>query len=298
MTGFETPGTRPDSVILAHCYQPGFIQDIADLVGDSFQLARAAAERPEKTILFAGVGFMAETAAILAPHKDVFLVSEGAGCPMAAMITPKQLIEFRNRYPGSPVMCYVNSTARIKALSDVCCTSSTAVAIAEKLATDHPILFVPDAHLGQFTAERSGRRIIPWNGFCNVHVRLKPGDVHRGRREHHDGIVMVHPECEGRVRDLADHVLSTGGMLALAAGITGRTFLVGTEIGLIHTLRRANPANSYVPLSMELVCPNMKMSTMDDLEAVFSGGRTPVRVPECIAGPAGKALRRMLELAS
>lgn len=298
MTGFETPVTRPDSVILAHCYQPGFIQDIADLVGDSFQLAVAAAERPENTVLLAGVGFMAETAAILAPHKDVFPVSEEAGCPMAAMITPKQLMEFRKEFPGSPVMCYVNSTAAIKALSDVCCTSSTAVAIAGKLKTDLPILFVPDAHLGEFTAERSGRRIISWNGFCNVHVRLKPGDVHRGRREHPDGIVMVHPECEGRVRDLADHVLSTGGMLGLAAGITGGTLLVGTEIGLIHTLRRTNPTNNYVPLSMELVCPNMKMSTMDDIEAIYRGRRTPVRVPENIAGPARKALQRMLELAS
>jgi quinolinate synthase len=285
-----------ESVLLSHCYQPGFIQDIADFTGDSFQLARTARERPERTILFAGVRFMAETAAILAPEKDVYLLSESAGCPMADMITPEQLMAFQNEHPEAQTMCYVNSTARVKALSDVCCTSSTAVAIARKLDRERPILFVPDMHLGEYTASRSGRRIICWKGYCSVHARLSEKDVALGRESYPDAVVMVHPECVEAVRESADHVLSTGGMVSLAMGTHGSVFLVGTELGLIHTLRKANPMNTYHPISLSLVCPNMKMSTLADIEAIRRGERSPVRIPPETAEKAQRALDRMLLL--
>lgn len=289
---------REDTVLLAHCYQPGFIQNMADFVGDSFQLAKTAAEVPETNIIFAGVRFMAETAAILAPGKNVFQVSESAGCPMADMITADQLRQFKKEHPGSPVMCYVNSTAEVKALSDVCCTSSSAVTIAKKMNPSVPILFIPDRHLGEFTAERSGREIICWNGFCNVHVRLTLEDVQQGRMAFPDCVVMVHPECVKAVRDSADHVQSTGGMVSIARSSRGKTFLVGTEIGLIHTLRKASSENIYLPLSLALVCPNMKMSTQADIDEIKNGDRTPLHIPEETAVKARRALEKMLEMGS
>lgn len=281
-------------ILLAHCYQPGFIQDMADIVGDSFMLAKTAAERPEMNVILAGVGFMAETAAILCPDKKVFLVSEMSGCPMADMITPEQLIRFQEEHPGAQTLCYVNSTAEVKALSDWCCTSSTAVTVAERMEPGRPILFVPDRHLGEYAAERSGREIICWNGFCNVHAILTAEDVLQGREAHPGATVMVHPECRKEVRHMADHVEGTGGMLRLARESTGTAFLIGTEIGFIHTLRKAGPSNDYIPLSPGLVCPNMKMSTLEDIDQVLKGSRAPVRVPAETAGKARRALERML----
>jgi quinolinate synthase len=283
-----------DAVILAHNYQPGEIQDIADYTGDSLGLSVKAAETDANVIVFCGVRFMAETAAILSPQKTVLLPDKFAGCPLADMITARQLRRLKKKHPGSPVVCYVNSSAEVKAESDYCCTSSNAVELVNSLPADKPVIFVPDQHLGRFVIEKTGRELILWPGYCATHIAITERDIQNAKADHPDAIVMVHPECSEPVKDLADEVLSTGQMLKFAAKSAAGQFIIGTEIGIIHALKKANPDAEFFPASRRGICPNMKRIALDKLLWSLEDMRFVVTVPDEIAARAKKSLDRMV----
>ncbi len=285
-----------NAIILAHNYQPAEVQDIADFTGDSLELARKAATVEEDVVVFCGVHFMAETAAILNPSKTVLLPTPDAGCPMADMITGDQLRELKAQYPQAKVLCYVNSTAEIKALSDCCVTSSNAVAIAQSFPADQPIIFVPDQHLGAWTAEQLQRTFILWPGFCPTHARLTAQQIAEARDAHPGAPVMVHPESPKAVRDAADVVLSTGGMCRWVLTRPESGFIVGTETGIIHRLQQENPGKAFYPLNERAVCPNMKKTTLEKVLWCLRDNETVVKVEDPIAAQARKAIEAMLAL--
>ncbi len=284
------------AVILAHNYQPGEIQDLADFTGDSLGLSIKAAETDADVIVFCGVQFMAETAAILSPEKTVLLPDKSAGCPMADMITAEQLRRLKQEHPDALVVCYVNSSAEVKAQSDYCCTSANAVEIVSSLPQDRRIIFVPDQHLGRFVAERTGRDLVLWPGYCHVHVVITVDDIKNARAKYPDAIVMAHPECTEPVKELSDELLSTGQMLKFAAKSTARQFIIATEIGIIHPLKKQNPEAEFVPASDRAVCPNMKKITLDKLIGSLEDMQHKITVPEPIRLEAKKALDRMVEI--
>lgn len=285
-----------NAIILAHNYQPAEVQDIADFTGDSLELARKAATVEEDVVVFCGVHFMAETAAILNPAKTVLLPTPDAGCPMADMITGDQLRELKMQYPQAKVLCYVNSTAEIKALSDCCVTSSNAVAIAQSFPADQQIIFVPDQHLGAWTAEQLQRTFILWPGFCPTHARLTAQQIAEARTAHPGAPVMVHPESPKAVRDAADVVLSTGGMCRWVLTRPETGFIVGTETGIIHRLQQENPGKAFYPLNERAVCQNMKKTTLEKVLWCLRDNETVVKVEEPIATQARKAIEAMLAL--
>ncbi|MBS1194445.1 MAG: quinolinate synthetase complex, subunit, partial [Methanomicrobia archaeon] len=246
-----------DAVILAHNYQVPEVQDLADLVGDSLELSRAAAERDEAVIVFCGVDFMAETAAILSPEKTVLLPAADACCPMAEMVTAGEVQVLRERYPGAAVVCYVNTTAEVKAASDICCTSANAVRVVQSLEEDR-VIFVPDRNLALYTARFTGKEIIPWEGFCIVHDRITPEEVQEARHRYPGAEVLVHPECRPEVIDLADHVFSTSGMVRHVCESGGEAFIIGTETGILYPIRKRCPGRRCFPLSAKAICTNMK----------------------------------------
>ena len=283
-----------NAIILAHNYQPAEIQDLADFTGDSLELARKAATVAEDVVVFCGVHFMAETAAILNPRKTVLLPTPDAGCPMADMITGAQLRELKAKHPGAKVLCYVNSTAEIKAESDCCVTSSNAVAVARSFPADQQIIFVPDQHLGSWTAEQLGRNFILWPGFCPTHARMTDHQIALAREKHPGAPVLVHPECPKGVRDAADQVLSTGGMCRYVLGRPEAAFIVGTETGILHRLQKENPGKQFFPLLESAVCPNMKKTTVEKVLWSLRENETLVRVEEPIASRARKSIEAML----
>ena len=283
-----------NAIILAHNYQPAEIQDLADFTGDSLELARKAATVAEDVVVFCGVHFMAETAAILNPRKTVLLPTPDAGCPMADMITGEQLRELKAKHPGAKVLCYVNSTAEIKAESDCCVTSSNAVAVARSFPADQQIIFVPDQHLGSWTAEQLGRKFILWPGFCPTHARMTDHQIALAREKHPGAPVLVHPECPKGVRDAADQVLSTGGMCRYVPGRPEAAFIVGTETGILHRLQKENPDKQFFPLLESAVCPNMKKTTVEKVLWSLRENETLVRVEEPIASRACKSIEAML----
>ncbi|MDX9866714.1 MAG: quinolinate synthase NadA [Kiritimatiellia bacterium] len=285
-----------DAVILAHNYQPGEVQDLADFTGDSLELARKATEIRSRVIVFCGVHFMAETAAILNPDKTVLLPAADAGCPMADMITGEQLRAMKAQHPGARVLCYVNSTAEVKAESDCCVTSANAVAVARSFPPEQPLLFVPDRHLGSYTAEQTGRDLILWPGFCPTHARLTEAHIANARTAHPGAPVLVHPECPKPVRDAADAVLSTGGMCRWVRGRSEPVFLIGTETGILHRLRRENPDKTFVPLLEQAVCPNMKKISVERVLWSLRDLQTVITVPEPIAQRAKRAIDAMLAI--
>jgi quinolinate synthase len=285
-----------NAIILAHNYQPGDIQDLADFTGDSLELARKAATVAEDIVVFCGVHFMAETAAILNPRKTVLLPTPDAGCPMADMISGEQLREVKAKHPGAKVLCYVNSTAEIKAESDCCVTSSNAVAVARSFPADQEIIFVPDQHLGSWTAEQLGRKFILWPGFCPTHARMTDSQIALARAEHPGAPVLVHPECPKGVRDAADQVLSTGGMCRYVLGRPEAAFIVGTETGILHRLKKENPDKLFFPLLESAVCPNMKKTTLEKVLWSLQENQTIVRVAEPIASRARKSIEAMLAI--
>jgi quinolinate synthase len=287
-----------NAVILAHTYQPGEIQDLADFVGDSYGLSRKAAGVEAAVIVFCGVRFMAETAAILNPGRTVLLPAADAGCPMADMITAEQLRALKAKHPGAPVVCYVNSTAEVKAESTICCTSSNAVKVVQSLGDQPEILFVPDQYLGLFVERKLGRKLVLWEGFCPTHAMVRKETIQRVRREHPEAQVMVHPECLPEVQDLADHVLSTGQMCELVKTTTCRQFLVGTEVGILHTLKKAAPHIEFIHVTPFLRCPNMKKITLDKILRSLQTLEPWVTVPEAVAAGARQAIERMLVVAS
>ncbi|MHC4570492.1 MAG: quinolinate synthase NadA [Planctomycetota bacterium] len=284
------------AVILAHNYQRGEIQDIADFTGDSLGLSIKAAETDAQVIVFCGVQFMAETAAILSPEKTVLLPDKSAGCPLADMITAKQLRKMKRKYPDAIVVCYVNSSADVKAESDYCCTSSNAVEIINSLPEDKRIIFVPDQHLGRFVAEKTGRDLVLWPGYCWVHVVITEDDIKNAKARYPDAVVMAHPECTEPVKQLADQILSTGKMLKFAEKSSARQFIVATEMGMTHPLKKRNPEAEFIPASDRAICPNMKKITLEKIIWSLEDMKYKVVLPNQIRLKARKALDRMVEV--
>jgi quinolinate synthase len=284
------------AVILAHNYQPGEIQDLADFTGDSLGLSVKAAETDAEVIVFCGVRFMAETAAVLSPNKTVLLPDKYAGCPLADMITAHQLVELKNQHPDAIVVCYVNSSAEIKAESDYCCTSANAVEVVRSLPKDKEIIFVPDRHLGRFVVERTGRELVLWPGYCTVHVAITEEDIENARAKYPDAIVMAHPECTEPVKELADQILSTGQMLRYVEKSTAKQFIIATETGMLHALKKQNPDVEFIAASDRAVCPNMKRITLEKVLWSLEDMQYKVTIPEQIRTRAKKSLDRMVEI--
>jgi quinolinate synthase len=282
-----------NAVILAHNYQPGTIQEVADLVGDSLELSRAAAKMESEVIIFCGVDFMAETAAILSPEKEVILPEISAFCPMARMITPKQLRDVKGIYPEAAVVCYVNSSAEVKAESDICCTSANGVNVVKSLKEDQ-VIFVPDKNLANYVARYVQKRIIPWDGYCYVHDQLRPNEVLESKKFHPQAEILVHPECRPEVIDLADHVCSTSGMTQHAKSSQVKEFIIGTEIGMLYRLKKDNPKKEFYPLSEKAVCENMRKTTLEKVLNALATLEPRVVVQKEIADRARVAIARML----
>lgn len=283
------------AVILAHNYQNPEVQDMADFTGDSLELSRRAAQTDAAVIVFCGVHFMAESAKILSPAKTVLLPAPEAGCPMAEMADLKELQRLKASHPQAAVVAYVNSAAEIKAESDVCCTSANAVEVVNALPHSE-IIFVPDQNLGHWVSLHTAKKIILWEGFCATHARATVGDVLQARAAHPGAEVLVHPECRPEVCAAADEVLSTSGMLRHAHGSEKSEFILGTEIGLLHPLRKQDPEKRFYPLSDAMVCPNMKLTTLEDVARALETLEPKIAVAEAIRKKAARALEKMLEL--
>ncbi len=286
---------RRNAVILAHNYQLGEIQDIADFVGDSLGLSQNAARTDAEVIVFCGVHFMAETASILCPDKIVLLPDIHAGCPMADMVTAERLRERKGELPSATVVCYINSSAEVKAESDVCCTSANAVKVIESLEAKE-ILFVPDQYLGHYISTRTDKKMILWPGFCPTHLRIQPEHLTRLRQEYPQAKVVVHPECRPEVIAAADEVLSTGGLCRYANKSEVKEIIVGTEIGIIHRLKKENPAKRFIPASEQAICPRMKLITLEKILWSLEEMAPEVRVPEEIRLKAKACVDKMLEV--
>lgn len=282
-----------NAIILAHNYQTADVQDIADLTGDSLELSRAAAAMKGDIIVFCGVDFMAETAAIISPEKTVLLPAGDACCPMADMITADELKLVKSRHPGAAVVCYVNTTAEVKAESDICCTSSNAVKVVNSLEEDQ-ILFVPDRNLALYTQRFTRKKILPWEGFCSVHNRITADHVRQSQDLHPNAIVLVHPECRPEVIDLADHVASTSGIIRYVCESQETEFIIGTEIGILHRLSRECPSKKCYPLSHAAICANMKKTDLLKVRHALVDLRPRITVPEETARRARMAIERML----
>ncbi len=286
---------KRNAIILAHNYQRPEVQDIADVTGDSLELARAAAAMDGDVIVFCGVDFMAETAAILAPEKTVLLPAIDACCPMAGMVTADELRFARVHHPGAAVVCYVNTTADVKAESDICCTSANAVKVVNAVSEDE-VIFVPDKNLGQYVARFTKKTVLPWEGFCLVHDRYTPADVARAKQAHPGAVVLVHPECRPEVIDRADHVASTSGIVSHVKTAPETEFIIGTEIGILHRLSKECPGKHCYPLSEKAVCVNMKKTTLAHVRDALVTLRPRITVPEETAARARRAIERMLAL--
>lgn len=305
------------AIILSHNYQRDEVQDIADFVGDSLELSRTASTIDCDVIVFAGVNFMAESASILSPDKTVLLTEADAGCPMADMIhvdSPRRerksfpgfnnpppyiyppeftLRGIKARYPGVPVVVYVNTTADVKAESEICCTSANVVKVIESLP-DEMVICIPDRNLAFWAAKNTKKQVIAWDGYCHVHERARPEDVKKARAEHPKALLIAHPECRLDVLEMADHVTSTSGMLRFAKASSEKEFIVGTEIGLMYRLRKENPDKAFYPLREDMICPDMKKTTLKSVLRALKENSYLIKVPEDIRVSAKRALDRML----
>lgn len=286
-----------DAVIVAHTYQNAEVQELADLVGDSFALSRYCAKQTCSTIVFCGVGFMAESAKILSPGKRVLLPERLAGCPMADMVTAEELQAFRKEHPDTAIVTYINSSAAVKAESDVIVTSSNAVRVVRAMP-EKKILFVPDQNLGSYVAKQCpDKDVTLWHGYCPTHHKIQPEAVRRMREAYPDAEILVHPECTLEVLAYADYIGSTKEIIDHAAASAKRQFIIGTEMGVLHPLRRDHPEKTFYLMDSRLVCPNMKMTTLDSVLRCLQTGQYEMQVPEDVARRAARALNRMLELA-
>lgn len=285
-----------NAVILAHNYQRPEVQDAADYVGDSLGLSRTAAKQQAEVILFCGVDFMAETAAILSPGRKVLVPDPRAGCPMANMLSLRELLELKRKHPAALVVCYVNSSAEIKAESYVCCTSANAVEVLKSLPDDREIIFVPDSSLGEYASKKSGREVILWPGYCPTHHRILADDIAKARVEHPGAPVIVHPECTSDVTALADIVASTGGMLKFCHESDSKEFVIGTEINMLHRLRKENPGKTFHAVTPLADCPNMKLNTLEKMVWSLEDMVHEVKVDVAVADRARETIERMLHL--
>lgn len=283
-----------NALILAHNYQLGEVQDIADITGDSLELSMAAARNDAGVIVFCGVHFMAETAFILSPEKTVLLPVERSGCLMADMAGADELRRMKAEHPGAVAVCYVNSTAAVKAECDLCVTSANAFELVNAIPADKEVIFVPDMNLGANVMKATGRRMLLWEGFCPTHMRISPEMIMERRREFPDAEVIVHPEAPPEVVAIADHSMSTGGMCRYVKETRATRLIIGTETGIIHRLRKENPRISYIPLSEQLVCPDMKMTRLIDVMEALEFDRYRISVPEDLRVKARRPIMRML----
>jgi len=283
------------AVILAHNYQRPEVQDIADYVGDSLGLSIQAAKTDAKMIVFCGVHFMAETAKIFSPEKTVLIPDPDAGCPMANMITGEQLRKLKAQHPAAKVLCYVNTSAEVKAECDLCCTSANAVTMVQEVLKDAAeIIFAPDQYLAAYVAEQTGRTFITWNGFCPTHAKILPEDVEREKARHPKAVFIAHPECRPAVTHLADKVASTEGMCRYVQETPATEIIVGTEVGIIHRMQKENPGKIFYPVSEQAVCPNMKRTTLEKVLWSLQDKVHEVNPPADIARGAYASIERML----
>ena len=287
---------KKNAIILAHNYQLPEIQDIADFVGDSLNLSIKAKDTKAQIIIFCGVYFMAETAKILSPQKKVLIPVKEAGCSLADNITVQQINKLKKKYPNAKVLCYVNTTAKIKAKSNVVCTSANAVEVTEKVLKDEEVIFVPDKYLGLYTMRKTNKKFILHSGYCPVHVSIRKEDVKRQKRLHPKARVLAHPECLPEVIDLADKVLSTEGMCRYAKETKSQEMIIATEIGILHRLRKENPKKKFYPASKTAVCPFMKVIRLKDVLDSLKYERYPVEVPLSVRLGAYRAIQEMLKV--
>ncbi len=285
-----------NAVILAHNYQRDEVQAIADFTGDSLGLSITAAKTDADVIVFCGVHFMAETASILSPQKKVLMPDIDAGCPMANMITADELRTLKKEHPGALVLAYVNTSAEVKAETDICCTSSNALKVVESLPKDAEIIFVPDKYLGNFISTKTGRPFIMWNGYCPTHVKIRAEDIERRKADHPDAVVVAHPECTPTVLALADAVLSTEGICRYAKNSPAREIIVCTEVGVLYRLRNENPGKTFYPATEQATCPNMKKTTLEKVLWSLDRMQHEVKVPDDIREKALGAVNRMVDI--
>ncbi len=285
--------TETGAVILAHNYQRPEVQDIADFVGDSFELARKAGSLENDVVVFCGVHFMAESCKILAPDKKVILPAENAGCPLADTITGEQLRQLKSRYPGVPVVTYINSSADVKAESDICCTSSNALEVVESLDSDR-VLFTPDGNLANYVQQFTHKQIIPWDGYCIVHHRVMVEDIIRIKAIYDDAWVIAHPECQPEVVEMADVVCSTSKMIPESRNAPTETIVLVTEEGMRHPLKKAVPEKQFILATPKLVCRNMKKTTLEHVRDALKEQEPEITVSPDIARKALVPLERML----
>ena len=284
-----------NAIILAHNYQLPEVQDIADFVGDSLELARIAKEAKEKVIIFCGVHFMAETASILAPDKIVILPDIHAGCPLANSITPEDILNLKKKYSDYAVVSYINTTAEVKAVSDYICTSANAVSVVEKISEDK-IIFVPDRNLGYYISKHTKKEMIIWDGFCPTHQRILPQNILELKDKYKDAKIVVHPECRKEVLDLADKVASTSGIIKYVKEDNHNRYIIGTEAGLLHRLRKEVPNKEFFLASPLAVCANMKKITLEKILWSLEDLAPQVKVPDHIREKALIPIERMLSL--
>jgi quinolinate synthase len=284
------------AVILAHYYQPGEIQELADYVGDSLDLCRRSADADAEVIIFCGVRFMAETAALFNPGRLVIHPEPDAGCPMADMIEAEDIRAWKKENPSGLVVCYVNSTTGTKTECDIACTSSNALKVVASLPKGKPVLFVPDRHLGSYVNEKGGYAMELWDGFCPTHLRILPRDVELARAAWPEAAVAVHPECPASVRQLADFCGSTGQIIEFCGKTDKTTILIGTENGIIHPLQKRYPGKRFLPIRDDAVCPNMKKITAAKVLKSLETLGPSVTIPEEHREKALRPIKRMLEL--
>ncbi|MFY9269180.1 MAG: quinolinate synthase NadA [Candidatus Manganitrophaceae bacterium] len=296
ITKIERLKKERQAIILSHNYQVGELQDVADFIGDSLELSQKAAATDAKVIVFCGVHFMAETAAVLCPNQTVLLPDLSAGCGMSEMISAEEVRALKAKHPGAVVVCYVNSSAEVKAESDVCCTSSNAVKVVRSIPADKEIIFIPDQYLGAYVQRETGRSLILYNGYCPTHFRIRAAEIEAAKAAHPDALVLAHPECTPEAAALADRVLSTSGIRAEARQTTAKTVIVATEIGMLHRLEKENPDKEFIPACQWCDCAHMKVNNLEKLLWSLEEMRFPVTVPPEIARRAKRAIDRMLEI--
>jgi len=285
-----------NACILAHCYQNIEIDEVADYVGDSLYLSRMASKTDTDIIVFAGVFFMAQTAKIISPDKKVLLPNINSGCVMANMINEEQLKEFKEKHPDLPVVCYINSTAEVKALSDICCTSANAEKIIKSLGAKE-VLFVPDTHLGKWSEYKlQSIKVTTYPGFCPTHLKITKEDVVNARKNYPDAEILVHPECHIEVSKLADFVGSTSGIMDYVKKSNKKSFVIGTEQGVIDRLKRDYSDKELIPIKKDLVCFNMKFNTLEDIYEALLHEQHEIIVEKEIADKARTCIQKMLEV--